>query len=139
MCALVRLPTAEEQIDQLHKIHQWATKGEPTDNTGQEGAKNRPTTASTRTRPSTAYSRPQTGLSRPGTGKSYGASFKEEAPEMKRINAQVDYDKLNHGEQLFYSGARTLHPQYEHPKKRLKEYERVKLVEDDPESDVEII
>jgi hypothetical protein len=46
---------------------------------------------------------------------------------MKKDDPRIDYDKLREGEMEFYSGARTIHPELPHPKKRLKEYERVKL------------
>jgi hypothetical protein len=49
---------------------------------------------------------------------------------MKKTDPRIDYDKLQEGEQEFYSGARTLHPDYLPPKKRLRDYERVKLAED---------
>ena len=51
----------------------------------------------------------------------------------------MDYDRLRYGEHEFYTNVRTLHPEIEHPKKRLREFERVKLAEDDFDSDIEII
>jgi hypothetical protein len=46
---------------------------------------------------------------------------------------------LKDGEKEFYCGLRSIHPEYEHPKKRLKEYQRKVFYEDEDDSDVEII
>lgn len=43
---------------------------------------------------------------------------------MNKKNPKVDYSKLKRGQQEFYAGIRSLHSEYEHPKKRLKEYQR---------------
>ena len=76
---LTRLHTAEEQVEQLEKVHQWATRSHNfEDNTEVNNSKSRPGTASTRTRPATAYSRPQTGASRPGTATSYAKKIQKE-------------------------------------------------------------
>lgn len=61
---MILIPVWENQLEFLNKVYNWATKGggELSDfNTG--GGKSRPTTASTRTRPFSAYSRPKSGVS----------------------------------------------------------------------------
>jgi predicted metal-dependent hydrolase len=49
---------------------------------------------------------------------------------MNKQHKGIDYSKLKHGEKEFYAGVRSLHPEYEHPKKRLKEYQRKIFYED---------
>ncbi len=64
---VTRIQVVENQREYLDKIFAWATK---TDLKREEksGGKSRPVTATTKTRPTTAYSRPPTAVSRPQTG-----------------------------------------------------------------------
>lgn len=73
LCELVRIPTLENQQDYLDKVYDWA-KNEYTDEIV-PSSQQRPRTASTRTRPLSAYSgktrervsRIPTATTRPGT------------------------------------------------------------------------
>lgn len=58
---------------------------------------------------------------------------------MDRTNKKIDYGRLKPGEREFYTGARTLHKEYEHPKKQLKEYQRKIFYEEVDDSDIEEI
>jgi hypothetical protein len=57
---------------------------------------------------------------------------------IKKTDPRVDYEKLKDGEREFYAGVRSLHPEYEAPKKRLKDYQR-KIFYQDEDEDLEYI
>jgi hypothetical protein len=63
---LSRIPNSENQLDFLQKIYKWAIPEERSFDDSSSQGKSRPATASTRTRPYSAYSRPTTG--RPPSG-----------------------------------------------------------------------
>lgn len=106
---MVQLPTYEGQLEMLNNVYDWTKQG-----TGEGGdwdefsqlSKSRPTTATTRTRPFSAYSRPKSGVSKVNF-------IKLEEPLTIRNDIKtkktVDYDKLKPGEIEFYTGARTIH------------------------------
>ena len=56
---------------------------------------------------------------------------------MDRSNNKVDHSRLKEGEKGFYTGMRTIHSEYEHPKKRLKDYQRKIFYEEQDDSDIE--
>ncbi len=120
----------------MNKIYDWAANNaEP----GQEGdgvvEKVRPTTATTKARSQSAYSRATT--LRPVSGQFQNRAVKnEELPPLNKKDIKIDYSKLKDGEKEFYCGFRSLHPEYEHPKKRLKEYQRKVFYDENSDSDV---
>jgi hypothetical protein len=137
---LTRIPIAENQLGYLDKIYQWAvTSSQPSDGTEpQQAAKTRPATATTKARSQSAYSRATT--NRPISGLVQKRAVRnEELPPLNTNDARIDYSKLGEGEREFYCGLRSLHPEYDHPKKRLKDYQRKIFYEDGEDSDVEVI
>ena len=100
------------------------------------GSKERPGTASTRTRPYSAYtrkSRPDSAIpNKLSSGNSNKKVFESEAISSSTMSKypNVDFKKLKNGEKEFFLGHRTLHPEEEKPKVRLKDYFRKKLDED---------
>lgn len=129
---LTRIPIMENAVQFLNQIYQWANLDHLNEDEIQSSSKSRPGTATTRTRPFSAYSRPFSG--KPNSTTINATKRQTEELELNNLmNKQhkgIDYSKLKHGEKEFYAGVRSLHPEYEHPKKRLKEYQRKIFYED---------
>lgn len=140
MSELTRIPLAENQQEYLEKIYQWATTAnnhQQEEGEAPPGEKVRPVTATTKARSQSAYSRTTT--NRPISGHFQKKTKIEELPPLNTLHPKIDYSKLKDGEKEFYCGVRSIHPEYGHPKKRLKDYQRKVFYEDEDDSDVEVI
>ena len=97
------------------------------------GSKERPGTASTKTRPYSAYTRKtrpdSANQNKLSTGGSNVKRFDAEVITQSTMNKypNVDFKKLKYGEKDFFLGHRTLHPEEEKPRVRLKDYFRKNL------------
>lgn len=124
----------------LNKIYAWAFQERSENdnmNFGDESQdKMRPATASTKTRPYSAHTkktRPDSGM----ISKQTKATLESEQPISKKVMDKypnVDFKALKHGEKDFFLGQRTIHPQEEKPRVRLKEYQR-KVFYDEPDEE----
>lgn len=120
---VTRISKSENQLQYLNKIYNWAfqEKGEVDINfdIGEDSTdKHRPGTASTKTRSYSAYTK-----ARPESSKQPDLK-KPIEPEIKKATMdkypQVDFKQLKHGEKYFFLGHRTLHPEEERPRVKLK-------------------
>lgn len=134
----------ENQLKFLDKVYSWAFQ----DNNENEAMnfdegqdKTRPGTGSTRTRPYSSThtrARPESGQVPSKTSVQMRKTFQEETISEETMSKYpwVDFKQLKHGEKEFFLGHRTLHPEQERPRVRLKEYQRKVFYEEPDEEDL---